>query len=120
MKIKLVLFLGCLGMLAGCTTNGNFFGRSVCADECPQNLAQYSCACQCTDPSCGTSYCLDSKECCRVFGNVGESNFDPAACCDTDERNYTCLANAWCSPTRFTCPAKVCNASVCNTRPCYK
>lgn len=45
-----------------------------CQASSPCGGSGYS-SCDCTEPSCGSNSCLDSETCCRVFGNIGASDF---------------------------------------------
>jgi hypothetical protein len=69
MKISVAVIMSCLTLLAGCNSAMMHPVDRGCPHPC---TGSYRDDCRCLDPACAHSTtCLDSRKCCRNFGNVG-------------------------------------------------
>lgn len=78
MKIQQLIGIGCLSMIIiGCSTAHSYCRTS--SSSCESNCEVID-NCECADPACSyrtgfAGNCLDGVQCCRSFGNIGDSNF---------------------------------------------
>lgn len=74
MKRMIMIILACSALIFSLDTLARCGASNSCGQGYCDSESEYENKCQCTDPSCTSSYghdCLSKKECCEAFGNIG-------------------------------------------------